>query len=143
MRESFNLVERYRNIQAHQPVPPPPPPPQPAQLPAVQPQQQQKPFLHPSSTHPLALPLTFCQQLNEPWQPGTDFQPQEWPTLGPNLSGLNTSGLSGFLGPPGQTGGLGTSSVLSTPEVPRPGSRGSNAIEVLRAAHQTMDQDQE
>ena len=139
IHEWFNLVECHRNLQAHQPVPSPPP--QPAQLPAVQPRQQQLPFVHPLSVPLLASPPTFRQQFNQPWQPSTDFQPQGWPTLRPNLSGLNTSGLSGFLDLAGQTSGPGTSSVLSTPEAPRPGSTGSNTSEVLRAAYQTMDQE--
>ena len=47
MHEAFNLVECYRTLQAQQPAPPPPPPaPHAAQLPPVQPQQQQ-PFVWP------------------------------------------------------------------------------------------------
>ena len=141
MHEAFNLVECYRTLQAHKLVPHPPPPP--AQLPAVQPQQHQPSFVCHSSAPLLASPPTYGQQLNQTWQPGTDFQQQGWLTFGPNLSDLNTSGQSAFLDLAGQTGGPGTSSTLSTPEAPRPGSRGSNTSEVLRAAHQAMDQDQD
>ena len=74
-REAFNLVEHYRTIQAHQPVPHPLPP-QLAQLPAVQPQQQPLPFVHHLSGPPLVSPPTYHQQLNQPWQPGIDFQQQ-------------------------------------------------------------------
>ena len=118
MHHLFNLVESYRNLQAHQSVlhpPPPPPPPQPAQLSAVQLQQQQLAFVCPSSAPPLVSPPSFRQQITQPWQPGTDIQPHQGWALGPNLSGLNTSGLSGVLDPAGQTGGPGTSSTLTTP----------------------------
>ena len=104
MHDSFNLVEGYRNLQAHQPIPHPPPP-QPAQLSAVQPQQQQSlAFVHRSSAPQLGSPPSFCQQMTQPWQSGTDVQPHHgWPTFGPNFSDLNTSGLSGFLDPAAQT----------------------------------------
>ena len=74
MLNLFNMVERYRNLQAQQPVPPPPP--QPAQLPAVQLQQQQSGFVRPLSAPPVASPPSFCQQMTHTqlWQPGTEIQ---------------------------------------------------------------------
>ena len=146
MREGFNLVEHYRTLQAKQPAPPRPPPAhQAAQLPPVQ-RQQQQPFMRPLSAPPMVSP-TYCEQLNLAWQPGpcTEFQQQGLYAFGPNLSGLNTSGLSSLLDPAGQPTGPVTSSALSTPDAARSGSRGSNTSDIMKATQQTLnpDQDQE
>ena len=150
MRDPFNMVESYRNLQTQQLVPPPPPPPPPqlTQLPAVQLQPQQSGFMCPLSTPPVVSPPSFYQQMThtQPWQSGTEIQPhQGWPTFGPNLSGLNTLGLSGFLNQASQTSGPpmpGTRSTLTIPEA-RPVSRCTNTSDVLRSVHQAIDPDQD
>ena len=63
IRDSFNKVKSYRNLQGQLPVHPPP---LPAQLLAVQLQQQQSAFVCPSSEPPLASPPTFHQQITQP-----------------------------------------------------------------------------
>ena len=162
MHQAFDLVTCYRQLQTQQPAPPPPspPPPQAVQQPPVQ-RQLYQPSMRPWSAPPLQSP-PFWQQLNPAWQsgPSTDFQHQGWPSFAPNLSALNTSGLSTYLDPTGQPPGP-TSSTLSTPDAHRPGSWASStddcrvsstsAIQsastsnIMRAAQHTLkpDPDQE
>ena len=75
------------------------------------------------------------QQMNRTWQPGpsTEFQHQRWPPFNPNLSALNTSGLSSLLDLTGQSRGP-TSSMLSPRDDQRPGSWVSSTINVQRAS---------
>ena len=129
MHDSFQVMERYRQLQAQHPVPPPP---QPAQRLAVQLQQQQSGFVRPLSAPPVVSPPSFHQQMphSQLWQPSADLRPhQGWSSFSANLSGLNTSGP-------------GTSSQMHTPEG-RPVNRTSRTSDILRSVSQAMDQDEE
>ena len=67
-------------------------------------------------------------------------------TFAPNLSALNTSGMSSYLDPTGPAPGP-TSSAMSTLDAHRPVSRasstGERTIDVMRAAQQSLDPDQD
>ena len=149
MEEAQALVLKYNRaqIQFQSTAPPRQPPVSQPPLPHMQPIQQQPPQVLPLS----APPQTVYRPQQQSWQQpstSTDYPPGGWGGfVGPNISGFNTRGLSGYLDPT-PTAPLLASSPLSTPELPRPPSRVSSygdrttttTTELVLTSHNIIDE---
>ena len=151
MDEAYGLVSKYKRAQSQlQSAAPPHPPPvsQPPMQP-MQPMQPQPPPVWPYNMPPQPSPSYRQQQA---WQASpstsTDYQHPGWGPYAPNLSALNTSGLSTYLDP-AHTAPVHASSALSTPDGHRPASRASSlgdrasTSDVVRAAQNVLDDTEE